>query len=76
MEKWKKKIIKIIQNNTLNKNEINLESKLMEDLEIDSLQMMDIIIQIERECNVKILYYKLKNIKTVNDLLKSIEEIE
>jgi acyl carrier protein len=72
----KEKIIKIIQNNTLNKNEINLESKLMEDLEIDSLQMMDIIIQIERECNVKILYYKLKNIKTVNDLLKSIEEIE
>ena len=71
----KEKIIKIIQNNTLNKNEINLESKLMEDLEIDSLQMMDIIIQIERECNVKILYYKLKNIKTVNDLLKSIEEI-
>ena len=43
----KEKIIKIIQNNTLNKNEINLESKLMEDLEIDSLQMMDIIIQIE-----------------------------
>ena len=38
----KEKIIKIIQNNTLNKNEINLESKLMEDLEIDSLQMMDI----------------------------------
>ena len=72
----KEKIIKIIQNNTLNKNEINLESKLMEDLEIDSLQMMDIIIQIERECNVKILYYKLKNIKTVNDLIKSIEEIE
>lgn len=72
----KEKIIKIIQNNTLNKNEINLESKLMEDLEIDFLQMMDIIIQIERECNVKILYYKLKNIKTVNDLLKSIEEIE
>lgn len=72
----KEKIIKIIQNNTLNKNKINLESKLMEDLEIDSLQMMDIIIQIERECNVKILYYKLKNIKTVNDLLKSIEEIE
>lgn len=72
----KEKIIKIIQNNTLNKNEVNLESKLMEDLEIDSLQMMDIIIQIERECNVKILYYKLKNIKTVNDLLKSIEEIE
>lgn len=72
----KEKIIKIIQNNTLNKNEINLETKLMEDLEIDSLQMMDIIIQIERECNVKILYYKLKNIKTVNDLLKSIEEIE
>lgn len=72
----KEKIIKIIQNNTLNKNEINLESKLMEDLEIDSLQMMDIIIQIERECNVKILYYKLKNIKTVKDLLKSIEEIE
>lgn len=72
----KEKIIKIIQNNTLNKNEINLESKLMEDLEIDSLQMMDIIIQIERECNVKILYYKLKNIKTVNDLLKSIEEIK
>lgn len=30
----KEKIIKIIQNNTLNKNEINLESKLMEDLEI------------------------------------------
>ena len=72
----KEKIIKIIQNNTLNKNEINLESKLMEDLEIDSLQMMDIIIQIERDCNVKILYYKLKNIKTVNDLLKSIEEIK
>ena len=72
----KEKIIKIIQNNTLNKNEINLESKLMEDLEIDSLQMIDIIIQIERECNVKILYYKLKNIKTVNDLLKSIEEIK
>lgn len=68
----KEKVIQIIQDNTLIRKKINVDNTL-EELGIDSLQMMEIIVQIEKECNAKIAYYKLKNIKTVKDLLDAIK---
>ena len=68
----KEEIIRIIQDNTVIKEKINIYNTLYE-LGIDSLQMMEIIDQIEKKCDTKFAYYKLKNIKTVKDLLEAIK---
>lgn len=68
----KEKVIQIIQDNTLIQKKINVDNTL-EELGIDSLQMMEIIVQIEKKCDTKFAYYKLKNIKTIKDLLEAIK---
>lgn len=68
----KEEIIRIIQDNTVIKEKVNIDNTL-DELGIDSLQMMEIIVQIEKKCDTKFAYYKLKNIKTVKDLLEAIK---
>lgn len=67
-------IIKIIRNYVEDNINIDLESKLIEELCIDSLQMMQIICEIERNLKVKISYSKLKDVVKVKDLLNCIQE--
>ena len=62
----KNKQIKIKSNTDLNTN--------IADLNIDSIDFIDIIIDIEEKYNIQIEDEKLTSIKSINDLIKAIEE--
>lgn len=67
------KILKIIGNHVVENKNINLDSKIVEDLNIDSLQMMQIICEIEQNLKVKISYSHLRDIVRVRDFIKCIQ---
>lgn len=50
------------------------EASLKEDLEIDSLDFVDIVVLVEREFGFKPLTEELKTIKTLQDFYRFIEE--
>jgi len=62
-------------------NEIKPESSLFDDLELDSLDGIDLIVALEKAVkqatskDVKIDEDKAKSLKTVNDIYKVIEEL-
>jgi len=66
-------IIKIIQDYIVVDEKVRLESKLIEDLNVDSLQMMAILSEIEALKNVQISYSKLRDVITVQDLINCVE---
>lgn len=71
----KEKIIEILMEQLdLERDEINESSNFTDDLEMDSLDMMELVIEMEKETGIKIENEKLINIKTVADLLTYIED--
>lgn len=58
----------------LDKDEITLESNLMEDLGADSLDLIDLVMSIEDEFDVEVPDSAIENIKTIADAVKFIEE--
>ncbi|MBF1052855.1 MAG: acyl carrier protein [Peptostreptococcus sp.] len=52
---------------------INLDTNLQEDLDADSLDAVEIIMNIEEEFDIKVDDDKLENIKTIGDIVKYIE---
>lgn len=53
--------------------EINLDTNLKDDLNADSIDMMQIIDVLEQEFDVEVDTSELVNIQTVSDILKHIE---
>lgn len=52
---------------------INLDTNLQEDLDADSLDALEIIMNIEEEFDIKVDDDELENIKTIGDIVKYIE---
>lgn len=52
---------------------INLDTNLQEDLDADSLDAVEIIMNIEEEFDIKVDDDELENIKTIGDIVKYIE---
>ena len=52
---------------------INLDTNLQEDLDADSLNAVEIIMNIEEEFDIKVDDDELENIKTIGDIVKYIE---
>ncbi|WP_304194098.1 acyl carrier protein [Peptostreptococcus stomatis] len=52
---------------------INLDTHLQEDLDADSLDAVEIIMNIEEEFDIKVDDDELENIKTIGDIVKYIE---
>lgn len=67
------KIIEIIRKYVSSDSEITLESKIENDLYIDSLKMLEIICDLENSLNVKICFSDLKNVVFVKDFLECIQ---
>ncbi|MCA0385073.1 MAG: acyl carrier protein [Firmicutes bacterium] len=57
----------------LDADEVTLESKIKEDLGADSLDMVDLIMSIEDEFDIKVAESEAANIKTVGDIVNYIE---
>ena len=67
-------VLKLLKKKLNRKFEIKLSTKFT-DLEIDSLDLMDMIIVAEKKWNVTISNDDLMSIKTVNDLVTVLEKL-
>ena len=67
--------IKALLANQLNIDEsrITLESKIIEDLGADSLDIVELLMALEDETNITIPEDKVSSIKTVGDIVKVID---
>ena len=57
----------------LDENQIAMESRLMEDLNADSLDVVDLIMTFEDEFNTEFLEEDAESLKTVADIVNYIE---
>jgi acyl carrier protein len=70
----KKTIERIIGDTVL--GEISEDSRLEVDLGCDSLDIVEIILEVEDEFSIEIPDVDLKNLKSVNDLINYVKEKE
>lgn len=54
-------------------DKITMESSLVDDLDADSLDVVDLIMSLEEEFDIEIPDEEIEEIKTVGDLVKYIE---
>ncbi|HCL57552.1 MAG TPA: acyl carrier protein [Spirochaetia bacterium] len=64
----------IAENLSLSEDEIKLDSRIVDDLGADSLDVMETVMALEEEFNVKFPEDEIKELQTVNDLVKYIDE--
>ena len=70
----KDEIINIIANTLeLPKNHINEKTNLIKDLELESLDIVELINAFEMQYGIEILDQDIKNLQTVEDIIKYIE---
>ena len=62
------KIIELAKENLSIDGKITATSSFKEDLEVDSLDLMELVMALEDEFNVEIPSEELQNIKTVQDV--------
>ena len=58
----------------IDESKITLDAKLKEDLELDSLDSVELIMSAEEEFGIEIPDGDVMNFKTVNDIVNYIEE--
>ena len=58
----------------IDESKITLDAKLKEDLELDSLDSVELIMSVEEEFGIEIPDEDVMNFKTVNDIVTYIEE--
>ncbi|WP_101772600.1 acyl carrier protein [Peptostreptococcus faecalis] len=68
------KEIIVEQLNVDDDNFIDLDTDLQEDLDADSLDAVEIIMNIEEEFDIKIPDEDINDIKTIGDIIKYIED--
>ncbi|MGI6364588.1 MAG: acyl carrier protein [Bacillota bacterium] len=76
-EAIKTKVIKLIAEQAgVAEDSIKGETDLQSDLELDSLDIMDLLLVLEEEFDLQIPDEELSNIQTVNDIVNYIERHE
>ena len=60
----------------LEEDQVTLESKIKDDLGADSLDMVDLIMSIEDEFDIKVAESDTASIKTVGDIVNYIEQYQ
>lgn len=70
-EEVKEIIVKYIK---IDENKITLESSLNEDLDADSIDIADVVMDIEEKYNFEFSDEDAENVKTIKDLVSIIEE--
>ena len=64
----------LIDTMDIDESKITLDAKLKEDLELDSLDSVELIMSAEEEFGIEIPDEDVMNFKTVNDIVNYIEE--
>ena len=74
-EEIKEKVISLIADTLeIDKNSINEKSNLVSDLEVESLDLVNLVVAFEDEYNVEIPDNEIKNLQTVEDIINFIEK--
>ncbi len=58
------------------KDQISLETKFVDDLGVDSLSFMELIMSIEEEFEVELPETEVRKIKTVQDALNRVKDLQ
>jgi len=58
----------------LERDEITMDRKFVDDFEMDSLDMVEMMIDLEKETGVKIPNEEIKDVHTVGELIKYLED--
>ncbi len=58
----------------LDRDDIKMESSFIDDFEMDSLDMVEMLIDLEKETEIKIPNEDLKDINTVGELVAYLDE--
>ena len=73
----KDKVISLIAETLdIDKKKINEKTNLVKDLEVESLDLVDLVGAFEEEFGVEIADNDIKNLQTVGDIIKYAEEHE
>ena len=64
----------LVETMDIEEEKITLDAKLKEDLELDSLDSVELIMSAEEEFGIEIPDEDVMNFKTVNDIVNYIEE--
>jgi acyl carrier protein len=67
-------IAKLVEQLDLDRDAITPDSRFVEDFEMDSLDMVEMLIGIEKELNIMIPNEEIKDIKTVGQLAEYLEK--
>ena len=69
------KVINIISSVCeIDKKDIKLDSNLVNDLELESLDVVDLVVAFEKEFNIKIDDKDIKQFQTVEDIVEYLEK--
>lgn len=58
----------------VNAEKVTMEASITDDLDADSLDVVDLVMSLEEEFDVEIPDEEVENIKTVGDIVKYIED--
>lgn len=64
----------IVETLSVDEDKIKLESNLAEDLKIDSLDAVELVMTLEEEFDIKLPDDVLKQLKTVEDVVKCVDQ--
>jgi acyl carrier protein len=64
----------IVEEFELDENDITMSTSLNDDLDIDSLDLVDLVMTVEDEFSIELPDEALEGMKTIGDLVKYIEE--
>lgn len=62
----------LIEELEIPENDINLDANLFTDLDLDSIDAVDIAVRMQKFTNKKLSPAEFKQIKTVNDIVKAV----
>ncbi len=65
----------LVEDFEVDKNLITPEASLFEDLDLDSIDAVDLAVRVQQFTQKKIPPENFKKIKTINDVVKAIEEL-
>lgn len=66
----------IVEELSVEAEKVTMESRLSEDLGADSIDAVELIMNIEDEFNIQVSDEEAQNLKTVGDLVKYIESVK
>lgn len=67
------KVVEIIRENLAYEGELSMETNLIEDLDADSLDIVDISLELEEEYDIEVEDEDFEKLNTIEDIVKYIE---